>query len=111
MNDPEIAKQIAALKDRSRDIRLSAVLELGKRGDATCVPALVRTLRDPDDGIRSAAVEALVDLGAHAVRPLGKMLTIENGSVCRSIAAALVRIGVPAVPVLVEALRYDEAQY
>lgn len=111
MNNADIVALAKAVKSDTLSVRLSAVEELRKSGDASAVPLLVRALQDREVVVCAAAVEALVEIGAPAVRAFGKTLAMENGNACRNIADALVNIGIPAVPVLVESLRYDEAQY
>jgi HEAT repeat protein len=111
MSNPESAKHIQALKDKSRNVRLSAVTELAKSGDASVIPALIKAVQDREYDVCAAATLALVDMGAPAVRALGKTLAMENGIACQNVAETLVKRGVSAVPALIEALKYDEAQH
>jgi HEAT repeat protein len=73
--------------------------------------ALIRVLKDENEGIRRRAEWALVSLGRYAVQPLTKVL-IEKGEsegTRESAAELLADIGKPAVAALIEVLGYNES--
>jgi HEAT repeat protein len=53
---------LAILCDSDRDLRQAAAEALGRLGERRAEPALSRTLRDPDAGVRLAAERALQGL-------------------------------------------------
>jgi HEAT repeat protein len=55
---------LAILCDADRDLRQAAAEALGRLGERRAEPALLRTLRDPDAVVRSAAERALKALAA-----------------------------------------------
>ncbi|HVP25718.1 MAG TPA: HEAT repeat domain-containing protein, partial [Methanomicrobiales archaeon] len=55
---PAIPALTLALKDRERAVRRRAVEVLGEIGSEAAMPAILRALRDPDDGVRWQAVLA-----------------------------------------------------
>lgn len=99
------------------DFSQEAIGALGRAARTDLVRAqdrarlLVRALRfAPQDHVRAQAAEALVDLGAPAVRPLIEYL--EDDQVQRGTHAqdVLVRIGAAAVEPLIELLGHGEAR-
>ena len=53
------------------DVRAAVVAMLGQRLDAAAVPTLLKSLQDPDAGVRATAMEALARFGAEtALQPL-----------------------------------------
>ncbi|MGE0129552.1 MAG: HEAT repeat domain-containing protein [Blastocatellales bacterium] len=67
----EVAKAIAALKEKDPNARAQAAARLGKSCDARAVEPLIDLLKDEDLMARIAAVEALGKLGDNnAVEPL-----------------------------------------
>ncbi len=128
----EIDIQIDLLQDPDWAVRREAVITLGEMGDERCVAPLVRALHDGDWQVREAAVEALGQVGSPAVELLIKTLRDWDirKAVIRSLGKikdervldplvnqlrsdefgldaieALVDLGEPAVPRLIEALR------
>ena len=88
--------------------RLQSIEDLGDEDAAKALPKLLGALADDDPRIRSAAAEALGEVGdVSAVEPLGKMLASDADSDVRESAAeALGEIGSPAaVPALRAALK------
>ncbi len=83
-----------------------ALLEIG----APAVPALLRTLEGEDKLLRSAAAEALGEIGdPRAVPALLQVMTDEDKSVRRSAAEALGKIGDPqAMPALLQAMKDED---
>ena len=70
------------------------------------VNGLIKALRyRKDKGVRQAAAEALVKIGAPAVEPLIAALKDESFSVRQAAAEALGKIGAPAVEPLIAALK------
>ncbi len=80
---------VAALKDESKAVRSNAAGGLGRIGDVKAVlPLLAAVSRDPDEGVRQQAREALLAIGAPATRPLAAMLR-DNRLEIRSTAAEM----------------------
>lgn len=127
----EIDIQIDLLQDTDWVVRREAVITLGEMADERCVEPLVRTLRDGDWQVREAAVEAVAEVGTPAVemlvryirdwesrkyviRTLGKINDervldplisyLKSDEFKDDATRALVDLGTPAVPKLIEAL-------
>jgi HEAT repeats/PBS lyase HEAT-like repeat len=58
LGPPAVPALCLALRDRERTVRRKAVETLGGIGSRTAIPAILRGLRDPDDGVRWEAVLA-----------------------------------------------------
>ncbi len=128
----EIDIQIDLLKDLDWVVRREAVITLGEMGDDRCVEPLARALRDGDWQVREAAVEALGQVGSPAVDALLKLLRdwdvrktailalgkirdervleplvhqLRSDEFREDATKALVELGEPAVPRLVQALK------
>jgi HEAT repeat protein len=56
------ALAVSARKDDDRDVRLEAVVALGKLKDFTALADMLGALKDPSDPVRHAAIKALVML-------------------------------------------------
>jgi len=111
---------IKALKDRRVGVRLSSTYALGAMGAeaAAAVPALTKALDDRDAAVRGYAARALGEIGPEAraaVPALTRLL--EDHSPTRSMspdvvsslaAAALSKIGAPAVGELTSALSSED---
>ncbi len=108
---------ISALGDDNPAVRSSAARALGKFELAAqaAVPALAPALSDPEQPVRGAAAFALADLSDWAEpaipaliraldEPLGNDVLDWSSSARTGAAAALGRIGAPAVPALIDAL-------
>ena len=78
------------------------------------MPRLIDSLNDRDAAVRVDAARALAKVGspaASAVATLMEKLTDDgNGALSSSSAAALAKIGVEAVPVLISALDHPKAR-
>jgi HEAT repeat protein len=77
----------ACLKDKDSDVRLFAIEEMSKLGDAQAVEPLIACLNDQGSvaWIRRSAIEALVKLGKPAVEPLIGCLKDCDFDVCRAL--------------------------
>jgi hypothetical protein len=96
---------VAALQDRSPDVRLRAAEALGRLGPAAdgAPSALAATLRDTDALVAAEAAKALGLLGdeaAPAAAALGAALQHRDTGVRREAARALARLGRSAQPAL-----------
>jgi predicted Ser/Thr protein kinase len=82
------------------------------REEGRRIPSLVVALcNDPDDVVRVSAAEALGRIGPRAtvaIPALIAALTYAGDEVCDAAAGALLRIGLPAAPALIEAVTGDE---
>jgi HEAT repeat protein len=101
---------IAALEDRSTQVRQAAVNALGQIGDASAVMPVIAALQNHHSYVpmRNAATKALVQFGAPAVKPLISVLE-DRGlfGPRRDAIKALVQIGAPAVRPLIAALENE----
>ncbi len=131
----EIDIQIDLLQDTDWVVRREAVITLGEMADERCVEPLVRALRDGDWQVREAAVEAVSDIGPPAVdlllrfvrdwesrkyviRTLGRIHDervldpliswLKSDEFKDDATRALVDLGQPAVPKLIEALSHRD---
>lgn len=131
----EIDIQIDLLQDTDWVVRREAVITLGEMADERCVEPLVRALRDGDWQVREAAVEAVAEVGTPAVdmlvryirdwesrkyviRTLGKINDervldplisyLKSDEFKDDATRALVDLGTPAVPKLIEALNSQD---
>lgn len=129
----EIDIQIDLMQDTDWVVRREAVITLGEMADERCVEPLCRALRDGDWQVREAAVEAVSDIGPPAVdlllrfvrdwesrkyvlRTLGKINDervldpliswLKSDEFKDDATRALVDLGQPAVPKLIEALNH-----
>jgi HEAT repeat protein len=88
------------------------VRTLGKIGASAAVPSLVVALSDAaDDLVRLSAAEALGRIGPRAtvaIPALIGLLRLADQGVCDAAASALVKIGLPAAPALIEAATDDD---
>jgi HEAT repeat protein len=88
---------VAALADRSIEVRLNAASGLGRVGNVAAVEPLLDALEDRDSRMRRAAVEALGwIMDRRAVDPLVAQLNDPDGWVQSAAAEALGRLGDPA---------------
>lgn len=93
-----LALSLAALRSERHAHRLAAARALGALGDATAVDALRRALTDEIAGVRIAALEALVQLGAdgEAVEDCASLLADRDTQVRIVAVRAVARIAPPA---------------
>ena len=128
----EIEIQIDLLKDSDWVVRREAAITLGEMGDERCVEPLGHALRDGDWQVREVAIEGLGQIGSpavellikllrdwdvrkYAIAALGKirdervldplMLQLRNDEFKDDATLALVELGEPALPRLVNALK------
>jgi HEAT repeat protein len=128
----EIDIQIELLKDPDWVVRREAAITLGEMGDERCAEPLCRALYDGDWQVREVAIDALGQVGSPAVEKLIKLLRdwdvrryamtalgkirdervldplmhhLRNEEFKDYAANALVELGQPAVPRLIEALK------
>lgn len=106
------AALVAAVQHPLRDVRVDAAFLLAKQSnykEAAAVPGLLDALTDEDSRIRMAAAKALGEIGdPMAVAPLLHILTDSSDSDLRWAATgALGRMGMAALPGLLEALQDD----
>jgi HEAT repeat protein len=95
---------VAALRDGSAPVRACAADILGERHATEAATALIRALGDPAPAVRIHAARALGRLEhPGAVRPLTQTLSHRNDALAGAAVDALVHIGQPAVPTLIEA--------
>lgn len=131
----EIDIQIDLMQDTDWVVRREAVITLGEMADERCVDPLCRALRDGDWQVREAAVEAVGEIGPPAVdlllrfvrdwesrkyvlRTLGKINDervldpliswLKSDEFKDDATRALVDLGPPAVPKLIEALSHRD---
>ncbi|HZO87596.1 MAG TPA: HEAT repeat domain-containing protein [Chthonomonadaceae bacterium] len=97
-----------ALQDGSWHVRRNAAQALGRLGDTAVLEPLCQALQDKSQGVRRAAATALGALqDARAVEPLLSALRDKKALVRNSACEALIRIGLPAVAPLCQALAED----
>ena len=102
---------VAALEDPSSEVRQSAALALCHQPTPEAIPALIRSLDDPDPMLASLAGNALSLLKAAAVPALMDALEQQHSPAARrEIVRALAEIGDPrAIPALMKAIESDSA--
>lgn len=128
----EIDIQIDLLKDPDWVVRREAAITLGEMGDERCAEPLCRALYDGDWQVREVAIDALGQIGSPAVEQLIKLLRdwdvrkyaivalgkirdervldplmnqLRNEEFKDDATNALVELGKPSVPRLIEALK------
>ncbi len=75
-------------------VRGAVVSMLGQRRDAAAVPALLKSLQDPDEAVRAAAMSALARFGAEtALRPLVEVAAAGAEADARAAGAVLSWVG------------------
>lgn len=102
---------LAALDDSSSEVRQSAALGLCHQPTPEAIPALIRSLDDPDPMLASLAGNALSLLKAAAVPALMDALDQQHSPTARrEIVRALAEIGDPrAIPALMKSIESDSA--
>jgi HEAT repeat protein len=125
-----VPRLLDTLRNLDEDVRMAAAGALAQIGEPA-VPGLIDTLYDGDSDVRAAAARTLDEIGWHptdvaskityyiasgrwddcvalgpiAIPNLLDVLSDQDCEVCEASAAALVQIGEPAVPGLLQALR------
>jgi len=75
----------AVVDDPNYKVRIQAALVLGRLGDASAVPALVKALDDSNKGVRAIVAQALGEIGdASAAEPLRDLLRHESDAFVRA---------------------------
>ncbi|NQT21469.1 MAG: HEAT repeat domain-containing protein [Planctomycetes bacterium] len=99
-----IDAQLLLLKDADAAKRKAAAEMLGKLQVVATAPQLVQALKDNDEGVRNAAVAALVNIGDKAIEALIAGIKDPDVTAADGAASALVKLGAPAIPALGKAL-------
>jgi HEAT repeat protein len=107
---------------REPELRKDAIAALAKIGanSKVTVPALVEGLKDPDEGIREAALKAIGDIGPPAAAATNDLINLfdkareipdraDASAYLDKIAAVVAKLGRPAVPSLIKALQEQNA--
>ncbi len=102
---------LAALDDPASEVRQCAALALCHHPDPQAIPALIRSLSDPDPMTASLAGNALTTLKDEALPALITAMDEKQNPIARrEIVRALAEIGNPnAIPALMKALESDSA--
>jgi predicted Ser/Thr protein kinase len=99
---------VDALRDRDKSVRWRAALALGEVGpeaSEAAALALIDALRDSDEGVRWAAAASLGRLGALAKDAVPALVgALGDDAVSEQARESLVKIGVLAVPALIDAI-------
>ena len=97
LGEPAVPYLIDALTAESMEVRLNAAYALGEIGTplATILPALIRTLTDPEWNVRRLVVRALATIGTPAIDPLIQALRSDDSDLRRMAERALNDIGTP----------------
>ncbi len=97
VGEPAVPYLIDALTADTAEIRLNAAYALGEIGTPldTIVPALIKTLTDPEWNVRRLVVRALATIGTPAVEPLIVALNSPNSDLRRMAERALNDVGTP----------------
>lgn len=107
--DARIAKLIAGLGEDTKDAREKARAELVKIG-GPAVPSLIMSLDDPAPRVRIEAAKALGTLREpRAAEPLVGLIGDPAKELWGAVSGALLKIGPPAVPYLLDALEETDA--
>ena len=99
----------AAMTDASPDVRMYAVMALGRLGPSAAphVPAALTLLDDESTLVRGTAANALGEIGTDALPAIAAALADAGPQRAASLLWSLRVIGKPALPVLRAALRHD----
>ncbi|MDD5436422.1 MAG: HEAT repeat domain-containing protein, partial [Candidatus Omnitrophica bacterium] len=109
IGEPAVLPLSEVLKDKNDKARELAIKTLGKIGDKRAVPYLIMVVKDEGDYIQGCAMEALGEIGdPRAIEPIILALKYDGWdrwAIDLYGAKALSKIGQPAVPALIEALK------
>ncbi len=109
--DAVIEPLTAALADDNEDVRTTAAATLPKLGDAV-TPSLVKLLKTDDSKVRNLVIKVIGEIGpgAKAALPELKTYFLQPKKESSTVAAdALAGIGEPAIPVLMDGAKGEEA--
>lgn len=105
VTEADLPALVEAVASREPETRSWAATALGRFALPEAVSALVATAVDPDPNVRAAVFHALGQQRApEAISPLLFALGEASAYLARLAADALIQIGPPAVPRLIEAL-------
>lgn len=105
-----VRRLVAALEDKSDEIRQCAALGLCHHPYSQAILPLIRALSAPDSMTAKLASNALIVVGAEAVPQLIEILKTGAPSAKLEAVRALAEIGDPrAIPALMEAIQTDSA--
>ena len=96
---------LQAVRDKDRNVRKAVVRALGHTNDPRAATVIITLLRTHETDMQEIASQALVNLGTSAIADLIAVLSETDSLLRESVPAILVRIGAPAVPPLLTALR------
>lgn len=99
---------IQALKDKDKNVRKQAVVDLGMIRDPRAVKPLIKAMKDEDKDVRSMAIVALGNIGKPAVEPLIQALKDEDDLFRKGVIMSLAAIGKPAIESLSFALMDED---
>jgi HEAT repeat protein len=99
------------LKDRETRIRIATTRSLARleTSAAPATDALIEALRDEE--VRTDAIRALAGIGAQAVSSLMKATRDKNDGVRKAAYEALVKIGAPSVDPIIDSLKAGKVDY
>jgi HEAT repeat protein len=87
-----IQSLIAALKDTSKDVRITAAESLGNIGDDSAIEPLIQSLKDNNWVVRKTVITALGKIGdKRAVEPLRQLVEIEEDDEVRHIGEQTIK--------------------
>jgi len=106
-----VPRLLALLKGENDDVRCWAAWALANTGSPRAIGPLIAALEDAACDVRTCAAMALGELRAPEAAPaLVTQLESWHGLLARCAADALEKIGLAAVPALVEALEHPKSQ-
>ncbi len=99
---------IDRLQDDDPDIVIKAADALGNFGTASVIDPLILVMKNPQSPARHVALEALINIGAPAVPSLIEALLRDDGKTRKMASDALIKIGSPAVDLLASEMRTQD---
>jgi HEAT repeat protein len=109
IGQPALQELIGAMTNRDASVRQRAAAGLERLRNPASVPALIAGMKDTDREVRWWCMHALEEWGdEQTVEVLAAMLGDEDGEFQFRAEKGLVRIGSPAVPALMSALKQDK---
>lgn len=113
MGEPAVEPLVDALASKNSLVQQNAMRALGHIGDPRAILPLIAGLEDKSTETRTAAREALVAIGASAVKPLVlefKEPRTRFGDFQYEVTSVLVKIGAPAMAPLAEVFRTENQE-